>query len=165
VQRPPLSGSLGRALGGPGSRIKNPTHDSVSVLLGNGQGGFSPYSVLARGSNPSEETIGDFKRAQLPDLAFGSYGRNTYSVVLQRCQSAEAWRRRCVAFLVKKKICAVPSHTPTPAALKSAAYPVAEVRPRALAWAMQELCSLGGCLCIRQDRAPRCGQLCYRLRF
>jgi hypothetical protein len=86
-----LSGPIGLAaadLDGDGTTdlaVANSTANTLSVLLGDGAGGFapqagSPYTV---GSGPRSVAVGDFDGDGAPDLAVANAGDNTVSVLLQ----------------------------------------------------------------------------------
>jgi hypothetical protein len=57
--------------------------NNVSVLLGNGQGGFAPtnYQFVA-GTNPSAVVVGDFNGDGIQDLATANYTGNNVTVLL-----------------------------------------------------------------------------------
>ena len=59
----------------------NGSHD-VSVLLGDGMGGFTSTSTLPVGLHPSAVVAGDFDDDKQPDLAVANAGANTVSVLL-----------------------------------------------------------------------------------
>jgi hypothetical protein len=54
----------------------------VSVLLGDGQGGFQPHVDYTTGSWPSGIAVGDFNRDGILDLAIGNAHSDTVSVLL-----------------------------------------------------------------------------------
>jgi len=62
----------------------NFTSDNVTVLLGNGSGGFliAPGSPFAVGSNPNSVVVGDFNGDGVPDLATANFGDNNVTVLL-----------------------------------------------------------------------------------
>ena len=64
----------------------NNDSSDVSVLLGNGAGGFSPAagSPVTVGTNPTTLTIGDFNRDGKADLATSNEGSDNVTVHLQR---------------------------------------------------------------------------------
>ncbi|MBC8116989.1 MAG: VCBS repeat-containing protein, partial [Candidatus Saccharimonas sp.] len=55
---------------------------SVSVLLGNGIGGFTPTAPLSVGKQPRSVKVGDFNGDGKADLAVANFGSNTVSVLL-----------------------------------------------------------------------------------
>jgi hypothetical protein len=56
--------------------------NTLSVLLGNGDGSFQPKSDFATGSYPISVTTGDFNGDGKPDLASANNGNDTLSVLL-----------------------------------------------------------------------------------
>jgi hypothetical protein len=62
----------------------NNTDNTVSVLLGNGDGTFrnDPNGPLQVGGFPSSVAVGDFNRDGVPDLAVANSNDNTVSVLL-----------------------------------------------------------------------------------
>jgi hypothetical protein len=73
--------------GRPDLAVANAASDNVSVLLGNGAGGFtkapgSPLAVGAPGGKPASIAVGDFNRDGRPDLAIANYDSNSVSVLL-----------------------------------------------------------------------------------
>ena len=62
----------------------NNLSNKVSVLLGNGTGGFTPASgsPFAAGNTPFSVTIGDFNGDGKPDLAIANFGDNNVTVLL-----------------------------------------------------------------------------------
>ncbi|PYO59002.1 MAG: hypothetical protein DMD83_01065, partial [Candidatus Rokuibacteriota bacterium] len=56
--------------------------DSVSVLLGNGDGTFQPARTFAVGAHPTSVAMGDFNRDGMLDLAVASQTSSTVSVLL-----------------------------------------------------------------------------------
>ena len=64
--------------------INAPSAGAVSVLLGNGSGGFSaaPGSPFAVGNNPSSVAVGDFNGDGHSDLAVANFEGNSVSVLL-----------------------------------------------------------------------------------
>ena len=55
---------------------------TVSVLLGNGAGGFGAKTDFATGETPASVAIGDLSGDGKPDLVVANYGANTVSVLL-----------------------------------------------------------------------------------
>jgi hypothetical protein len=70
--------------GKPDLAIANGGADSVTVLLGNGTGGFTeaPGSPFAAGSWPDSVAVGDFNGDGKPDLAIASESSNNVTVLL-----------------------------------------------------------------------------------
>ena len=70
--------------GNPDLAIANFASDNVTVLLGNGTGGFTaaPGSPFAAGSEPTSVAVGDFNGDGRPDLAVANYGSGTVTVLL-----------------------------------------------------------------------------------
>lgn len=60
----------------------NISSDSVSVLLGNGTGGFAPVTSVPVGDQPHSLAAGDFNRDSKVDLAVANAGADTISVLL-----------------------------------------------------------------------------------
>ncbi len=57
-------------------------NNTVSILLGNGKGGFTPKTDFVVGSSSYPVTVGDFNGDGKTDLATVNYGSNTVSVLL-----------------------------------------------------------------------------------
>jgi hypothetical protein len=70
--------------GKPDLAIANAGSDNVTVLLGNGTGGFTaaPGSPLAAGSNPHSVAVGDFNGDGKLDLTIANAGSNNVTVLL-----------------------------------------------------------------------------------
>src|SRR5205807_1909374 len=64
--------------------VANLGDNTVSVLLGNGDGTFRPASAppVSAGSSPQSMVVGDFNGDGRPDLAVADYGANVVSVLL-----------------------------------------------------------------------------------
>jgi len=64
--------------------IANFSDGTVTVLLGNGSGGFTaaPGSPFAAGSNPQSLVVGDFNGDGKSDLAVANFNTNTVTVLL-----------------------------------------------------------------------------------
>src|SRR3989442_2442525 len=60
----------------------HPENNTVSVLLGNGDGTFQPARTFAVGTNPTSVVAGDFNSDGKLDLAVANAGSNTISVLL-----------------------------------------------------------------------------------
>jgi hypothetical protein len=56
--------------------------DTVSILLGNGDGTFTAAGESATGSIPVSSAVGDFNGDGKPDLAVANYGSNTVTILL-----------------------------------------------------------------------------------
>lgn len=70
--------------GNPDLAIANYGSGNVSVLLGNGTGGFTaaPGSPFASGASPASVAIGDFNGASRPSLAVANQTDNTVTILL-----------------------------------------------------------------------------------
>src|SRR4051794_14392266 len=70
--------------GKPDLVVANEQSGSVTVLLGDGRGGFTaaPGSPFAAGQQPNDVAIGDFNRDGKPDLAFANHGQQHLTVLL-----------------------------------------------------------------------------------
>ena len=66
------------------SPLRTCSSNSVTVLLGNGSGGFTPPagSPFTVGSQPNTVAVGDFNSAGIPDLVTSNGGSNDVSVLL-----------------------------------------------------------------------------------
>jgi hypothetical protein len=62
--------------------VTNRTSGAVSVLLGNGTGGFATGSTTATGSAPNSLVMADFNNDGRPDAAAASIGSNNVAVLL-----------------------------------------------------------------------------------
>ena len=62
--------------------VANYFHNTVSILLGNGDGTFQTQSTFATGNYPYTVTTGDFNGDGKLDLAVANYGDNTVSILL-----------------------------------------------------------------------------------
>ena len=71
--------------GKPDLAVANFSSNTVSVLLGNGAGGFGAKTDFATGSSSYAVAIGDVSGDGKPDLAVANYGANTVSVLLNTC--------------------------------------------------------------------------------
>jgi hypothetical protein len=56
--------------------------NTVSILLGDGMGGFSPRTNFPVGSSPASVAVGDFNNDGKQDLAVANYGSNNVSILL-----------------------------------------------------------------------------------
>jgi uncharacterized protein (TIGR03437 family) len=70
--------------GKPDLAIVNNVSNNVTVVLGDGSGGFtaSPGSPFAVGTNPTFVAVGDFNGDGIQDLAVANFGDNTVTVLL-----------------------------------------------------------------------------------
>ena len=66
----------------PDLAVANAGSNNVSVLLGNGLGGFGAATNFAAGTNPQSVGVGDFNGDNKPDLAVANAGSNNVSVLL-----------------------------------------------------------------------------------
>jgi hypothetical protein len=64
--------------------VANANDNTVTILLGNGDGTFTPAanSPVAVGSVPSSVVVGDFNGDGIADLAVGNYSDNTVTILL-----------------------------------------------------------------------------------
>ena len=62
--------------------VANSGHNTVSILLGNGDGTFQPRMTFATGQNPRWLTGGDFNGDGKLDLAVANFTDNTVSILL-----------------------------------------------------------------------------------
>ncbi|MBX9258962.1 DUF4347 domain-containing protein [Desmonostoc muscorum CCALA 125] len=62
--------------------VANYDSDKVSVLLGDGNGGFGSATSFSVGSSPASVTVGDFNNDGNSDLAVVNYGSDAVSVLL-----------------------------------------------------------------------------------
>src|SRR5437773_208097 len=62
--------------------VANYASDTVSVLLGNGDGTFQPARTFPAGSKPTSVAVGDFNGDMVPDLALASRASDIVSVLL-----------------------------------------------------------------------------------
>src|ERR1039458_9200554 len=70
--------------GKPDLAVANESSNNVTVLLGNGSGGFTAASgsPFAAGANPYSVAVGDFNGDGKPDLAVANYSSNNVTVLL-----------------------------------------------------------------------------------
>jgi FG-GAP-like repeat len=61
---------------------------TVSVLLGNGTGGFSSPTNFVVGTRPVSVVVSDFNGDSKKDLAIANYGSNDVSILINTCSSA-----------------------------------------------------------------------------
>src|SRR6266704_2040644 len=62
--------------------VANFGSNTVSVLLGNGDGTFRSALTVAAGAGPASVVVGDFNGDGVQDLAVANYGSTTVSVLL-----------------------------------------------------------------------------------
>jgi len=68
--------------GKPDLAVTNTADNTVSILLGNGDGTFQPQVVYPTGTRPTSLVVGDFNRDGKLDLAITNGSDNTVSVLL-----------------------------------------------------------------------------------
>jgi hypothetical protein len=68
--------------GAPDLAVANYTSNTVSVLLGNGDGTFQAQRTFAAGTGPRSVAVGDFNGDGTADLAVANQSSNTVSVLL-----------------------------------------------------------------------------------
>jgi hypothetical protein len=68
--------------GKPDLAVANWNSNSVSVLLGNGDGSFQAAQDFGAGISPESVAVGDFNGDGKPDLAVANFGSATVSVLL-----------------------------------------------------------------------------------
>ncbi len=66
----------------PDLAVPNPGSNNLSILLGDGNGGFAPASTVSAGSGPIGVAVGDFNGDGFADLAVTNFYPNTVSVLL-----------------------------------------------------------------------------------
>ncbi len=66
----------------PDLAVANLNSSNVSVLLGNGSGGFGAQTTFAAGIGPVSVAVGDFNGDSRPDLAAANFRSNNVSVLL-----------------------------------------------------------------------------------
>jgi hypothetical protein len=62
--------------------VANRISDDISILLGNGTGGFTLRTLLATGRSPNSVTVADFSSDGIPDIAVTNRVSNTLSIFL-----------------------------------------------------------------------------------
>ncbi len=100
--------------------VANQSDGTVSVLLGDGAGGFtaasgSPFTV---GSQPSSVAVGDFNRDLKPDLAVANQGSDSVTVLLNGIQTPPP----------------TPTPTPAPTPIPPAVFTAAPGSPFPVGW-------------------------------
>src|SRR5262249_46574313 len=68
--------------------VSNARSGTVSVLLGNGTGGFSTPTDFAVGTQPVSVVVSDFNGDGKKDLAIANHGSNDVSILINTCSSA-----------------------------------------------------------------------------
>jgi len=76
----------------------NGSSDDVSVLLGDGAGGFGPAQRFAAGDLPRWVTVADVNRDGIPDLVVANRSSNHVSVLLGNGDGTFQPQQRFVAF-------------------------------------------------------------------
>jgi predicted nucleotidyltransferase len=66
----------------PDLAVANEVSDNVSVLLGDGSGGFGAASNFGVGDGPRSVAVGDFNGDSDPDLAVANFDSDNVSVLL-----------------------------------------------------------------------------------
>ena len=66
--------------------VSNASSNDFHVLLGRGDGTFTPAGPFALASSPNLVTVGDFNGDRQPDVAANSGNTNLLPVRLQQCQ-------------------------------------------------------------------------------
>ena len=67
----------------PDLAVANETSNTVSVLLGNGNGTFAAKVDYATGGYPNAVAVGDFNGDNKPDLDVANYSSDTVSILSQ----------------------------------------------------------------------------------
>ncbi len=62
--------------------VPNPGSNNVSILLGDGKGGFAPMPPVEVGSTPLGVSVGDFNGDGIADLAIANFDPNNVSILL-----------------------------------------------------------------------------------
>ncbi|BAQ64645.1 S-layer family protein [Geminocystis sp. NIES-3709] len=62
--------------------VANQSDDNISILLGNGNGGFTNHNTIAVGDNPQSLAIGDFNGDGKQDIAVSNRNAGTLSILL-----------------------------------------------------------------------------------
>ena len=62
--------------------VSNKASNTVSILMGNGSGGFAPGGTVTTGSQPVAVAVGDFDGDQKADLAVANSGDNSLTILL-----------------------------------------------------------------------------------
>ncbi len=68
--------------GNPNIVVTNMDNNTVSVLLGNGTGGFGSVTTFTAGSLPSRVAVADVNKDGNPDIVVGNWGSGTVAVLL-----------------------------------------------------------------------------------
>ena len=64
--------------------VANDVDDSVSILLGDGTGGFDNLGNFMVGDSPSSVAIGDFNNDGRPDLVVANWDSADISILMNR---------------------------------------------------------------------------------
>jgi len=86
--------------------VANANRNTVSVLLGKGDGSFLPQQMFATGLRPGGVTLGDFNTDGKADLAVANAGDNTVSVLLGKGDGSFLPQQRFAASLRPSSIMA-----------------------------------------------------------
>jgi uncharacterized protein with LGFP repeats len=70
----------------PDLAVANSGDNNVSVLLGDGKGGFAAAANFPAGNRPTSVAVGDFNGDQKPDLAVANAGGNNVSNLTNQSQ-------------------------------------------------------------------------------
>ncbi len=66
----------------PDLAVTNFSSNNVSILIGNGSGGFSPFATISVGTNPEGISVNDFNNDGIQDLAVAKTNPGNLSIVL-----------------------------------------------------------------------------------
>jgi hypothetical protein len=76
--------------GTPDLAVANFNSDNVTILLGDGRGGFTPTpgSPVGVGGSPGSVAVGDFNRDGTPDLAVANQATDDVTILVNTCSNA-----------------------------------------------------------------------------